>query len=127
MRKERPFYEIRSHVTCICKVDSAYTNVRMVEIVVGAMENTINLSVTKIQDPPSPSKGFGRPPKEEVKDDKSKTHNLTTTTISNDLPFKVILQTATTHAHAQDSNKTIPVRVVLNGLIINASRSVEVR
>ena len=40
--------------------------------------------------------------KEEVKEDKSKTQNLTTTT-SNGLPSKVLLQTATTHAYAQHS------------------------
>ena len=37
-------------------------------------------------------------PKEDVKDDKSKTQDRTTTTTSNASPTKVLLQTATTHA-----------------------------
>ena len=49
-----------------------------------------------------------------MKEDKSKTQNRTTTTTSNGLPSKVLLQTATVHTYAQHSNKTISVRVLLD-------------
>ena len=55
MRKERAFYEIRSDVTCACKVYTAYTNARIAEIAVSAMESTTNLPVTK-----NTTKGFDR-------------------------------------------------------------------
>ena len=51
--------------------------------------------------------------KPEAKEEKKETQNVTTTTTSNG-SSKVFLQTATTYAYSQHSNRAIPVRVLLD-------------
>ncbi|CAB4023115.1 Hypothetical predicted protein [Paramuricea clavata] len=51
--------------------------------------------------------------KPEAKEEKKETQNLTTTTTSNG-SSKVFLQTATTYAYSQHSNRAIPVRMLLD-------------
>ena len=96
MRKKRAFYEIRSDVTCVCKVYTACTNVRIAEIAVGAIESTSNLSVTKVQR--QLHQRFRQNLRKKERERCSKTNQMVCH------PYYGPLQTATTHMHTLNTS-----------------------